>query len=49
MPYLHEPFVVESDPDGEDIKEKDQAYSAESPTDDVHWACHPDLLLTSRQ
>lgn len=36
IPHLHEPLVVESDPDGEDVEEKDQAYSAESPTDDGH-------------
>lgn len=45
----HEPLVVESDPDGENVEEKDQAYSADSPTEEGHWACHPELLLTSRQ
>lgn len=48
-PHLHEPFVVESDPDGEDIEEKDQADGAETSTDDGHWARHPELLLTSTQ
>lgn len=48
MSYLHEPLVVERDPNGESIEEKDQAYSAESPKDDGHWVCHPGLPLTSR-
>lgn len=48
-PYLHEPLVVERDPDGEGVEDKDQDYSAESPTDDEDSAYHPELVLTSRQ
>lgn len=49
MPYLHEPLVVECDPDGENIKNKDQAYSAHSSTDERHRAGHPEILLTPNQ
>lgn len=49
VPYLHQPLVVERDPDGEGIEDKDQAYGAESPTDDGDWTYHPELVLTSRQ
>lgn len=48
MAHLHEPLVVERDPDGEGVEEQDQAYSAEHPTDNGHWECHLERLLTSR-
>lgn len=41
MSHLHEPLVVESDSNREDIVEEHQAHSAERPTDDGHRTSHP--------